>query len=69
MAQLYRIKCPKCGKIFAVGKGVFMSFDFSQPIPVGLRDETLFTCPFCNHEMCVLDKDFSDHVIDIQYLD
>lgn len=69
MAQLYTIKCPKCGCVFSVPKGVFMSFDFSQPIPEGLRDETPFNCPTCNHEMCVLDDNFHDNVVDIMYAD
>lgn len=39
MAQLYTIKCPKCGTVFSVPKGVLMSWDFSKPIPIELRDE------------------------------
>ena len=69
MAQLYSIKCPKCGEQFEVPKGVFKSWDFSQPIPEGLRDETPFNCPSCGHTMCVLDEDFSDHVIDVLFGD
>ena len=51
MAQFYTIKCPECGKVFGIVKGVFMSWDFSKPIPVHLRNETPFNCPECNHEM------------------
>ena len=69
MAQLYTIKCPKCGSVFNVPKGVFMSWDFSKPIPVELRDETPFNCPDCNHTMCVRDKDFNKHVVDIMFAD
>ena len=62
MAQLYTIKCPECGTVFNIAKGVFMSWDFSKPIPKDLRDETPFNCPKCNHTMCVQDEDFHKHV-------
>ena len=65
MAQIYKIKCPKCGQVFSVAKGVLMSWDFSQPIPDAAKDETPFNCPNCNHTMCVKDKDFKKHVVDI----
>ena len=65
MAQLYTIKCPKCGKVFDVTKGVLMSWDFSKPIPFELRDETPFNCPECNHTMCVLEDDFHDNVLQV----
>ena len=69
MARLYTIKCPKCGTEFGIGKGVFMSWDFSEPIPEDLLDETPFNCPNCNHIMCVKDEDFNDHVIHVVYMD
>ena len=69
MATIYTIKCPKCGELFGVGKGVFMNWDFTKPIPEGLRYETPFNCPFCNHTMCVLDEDFHDHVVEVLYGD
>ena len=69
MAQLYTIKCPKCGEQFVVSKGVLMSWDFSQPIPKEYWDETPFNCPKCNHTMCVLDEDFRNHVIQVIYAD
>lgn len=46
-----------------------MSWDFSNPIPVHLRDETPFNCPSCNHEICVQDEHFNDYVVEIMYLD
>ena len=69
MAQLYTIKCPKCGEQFMVSKGVLMSWDFSQPIPKEYWDETPFNCPDCNHQMCVNDKIFQDCVVGIMHLD
>ena len=69
MAQLYTIKCPKCGEEFSIPKGVFMSWDFSQPILEDLRDDSPFNYPNCGHTMCVLDKDFRDHVVDILFAD
>lgn len=69
MAQLYTIKCPKCGKQFGVAKGVFMSWDFTKPIPEELCEETPFNCPHCNHKMCVIDKDFRDNVVDVIFSD
>ena len=69
MAQLYTIKCPKCGTVFGIGKGVLMSWDFSKPIPEDLRDETPFDCPTCKHTMCVKDEDFHDHVIEVIHAD
>lgn len=65
MATLYTIKCPKCGNVFDVPKGVFMNWDFSKPVPVELRDETPFNCPGCKHTMCVLDDDFHDNVLKV----
>ena len=69
MAQYYTIKCPECGEIFSIDKGVLMSWDFSKPIPVELREETPFNCPKCNHEMCVLDDDFPDYVVETIFAD
>lgn len=69
MAQLYTIKCPKCGTVFSVPKGVLMSWDFSKPIPIELRDETPFNCPSCNHTMSVKDKGFQKHIVDMMYVD
>ena len=69
MAQLYTVKCPKCGTVFTVPKGVFMSWDFSKPIPVDVREETPFNCPNCQHTMCVRDKDFNDHVENVIFAD
>ena len=69
MAQLYTIKCPECGKVFSIVKGVLMTWDFSKPIPEELRDETPFNCPKCNHEMCVLDENFRDNVVNVIFGD
>ena len=69
MAQLYTIKCPNCGKEFKVGKGVFMSWDFTKPIPKELREETPFNCPHCNHKMSVRDKHFDDYILDVIFID
>ena len=69
MAQLYTIKCPKCGRVFNVPKGVFMSWDFSKPNPKHLREETPFNCPDCNNQMCVKDKHFQDCVVKIIHAD
>jgi DNA-directed RNA polymerase subunit RPC12/RpoP len=69
MAQLYTIKCPKCGRVFNVLKGVTMSWDFSRPIPKNLQEDTPFNCPDCNHQMCVNDKIFQDCVVVIMHLD
>ena len=69
MAQLYTIKCPKCGRGFNVLKGVTMSWDFSRPIPKNLQEDTPFNCPDCNHQKCVNDKIFQDCVVVIMHLD
>lgn len=69
MAQLYTVKCPKCGTEFIVPKGVLMSWDFSKPTPIESRDETPFNCPKCNHTMCVNDGDFHEHVVNVVYVD
>ena len=65
MAQLYTIKCPKCGCVFGIGKGVLMSWDFSKPIPEDLRDEMPFNCPDCKHRMCVKDEHFLNCVVTV----
>ncbi len=62
MAQLYQVRCPKCGNHFEVKKGVDMNWDFSKPTPEDLLDETPFCCPYCKHTMCVIDEDFPDNV-------
>lgn len=46
-----------------------MSWDFSKPIPIELRDETPFNCPSCNHTMSVKDKGFQKHIVDMMYAD
>ena len=69
MAQRYTIKCPKCGEIFHVDKGVSMSWDFTNPIPKDLLEETPFACPTCKHKMSVLDDDFNDNVLEGLCLD
>lgn len=69
MAQIYTIRCPKCGTVFSVPKGVLMSWDFSKPIPIDLREETPFNCPNCQHTMCVKDEDFNDHVENVIFAD
>ena len=69
MAQLFEIKCPKCGEEFEITKGVLMSWDFSKPIPVDLREETPFNCPNCQHTMCVRDEEFNDHVENVIFAD
>ena len=69
MAQFYTIKCPECGEVFSVAKGVLMSWDFSKPIPVELLEETPFNCPKCNHKMCVLDENFRDNVVNVIFGD
>ena len=69
MATLYTIKCPKCGSVFSVGKGVLMSWDFSKPIPKRALDETPFNCPDCNHTMCIKDKHFKRNVLHVEFFD
>ena len=69
MAELFKIKCPKCGHRFEITKGVLMSWDFSKPIPKELQEETPFNCPKCNHQMTVLDDDFYDHVMEAACID
>lgn len=69
MAQLFTIKCPKCGDEFDITKGVLMSWDFSKPIPKELQEETPFNCPKCNYQMTVLDDDFQDHVMKVLFMD
>lgn len=69
MAQFYTIKCPKCGEVFSIAKGVFMSWDFSKPILEELRDETPFNCPTCVHQMSVQDEDFNSHVLEVIFGD
>lgn len=69
MAQFFRVKCPKCGEVFTIAKGVLMSWDFTKPIPEELLDETPFNCPSCNHKMCVQDKDFEKYVLEVMFAD
>ena len=69
MATYYTIKCPKCGCVFDVVKGVTMSYDFSKPIPVDLREETPFHCPDCNHSMCVEDEQFNTCLLEVVLAD
>ena len=69
MATYYTIKCPKCGCVFDVVKGVTMSYDFSKPIPVDLREETPFHCPDCNLTMCVEDEQFNTSLLEVVLAD
>lgn len=69
MAQLYTIKCPECGEVFKVEKGVLMSWNFTKTIPEDLLEETPFECPICKHKMCVLDDGFNDNVLEVMCVD
>ena len=69
MAKLYKIKCPECGCVFRITKGVLMSWDFSKPIPKELLNETPFNCPECNHKMSVQDEGFNGNVLEVIYAD
>lgn len=69
MAQFFTIKCPKCGEEFNIVKGVYMSWDFTKPIPEDLKEETPFNCPKCNHTMCVKDDSFNNYVVNVIFGD
>lgn len=69
MAQLITIKCPKCGTVYTIQKGVLMSWNFEKPIPEDMKEETPFNCPNCQQTMCVLDDDFNEHVEKVLFVD
>ncbi len=69
MARQYMIKCPKCGKVFKVLKGVLTSWDFTKNTPEELLEETPFHCPNCSHKMSVQDEDFRDNVREVLCVD
>ena len=54
---------------FRCSERSIMSYDFTKPIPEELLDETPFNCPKCNHEMCILDENFRDNVVDLMFGD
>ena len=50
MAQIYTVKCPKCGKVFEVHKGILPCAS-DQPVPDELKMETPAVCPVCKLEI------------------
>ena len=52
MAQIYTIRCPKCGREFEAMKGILMS-ECDKPIPEDRKEETPVVCPICGLELTI----------------
>ena len=52
MAQIYTIRCPKCGREFEAMKGILMS-ECDKPIPEERKEDTPVVCPICGLKMTI----------------
>ena len=63
MAQIYTIRCPKCGKEYEVMKGILMSEEHLNPLPKDRKEETPVKCPKCGFELSILDERYKDCIM------
>ncbi len=68
MAQIYTIKCPKCGKVFEAQKGILVS-QCGEPIPNELKEDTPVVCPLCKLEIDLQDPANEKHILSVIMVD
>ena len=69
MAQIYTIRCPKCGREYEVMKGVLMSEMDLDPMPKEREFETPVKCPKCGFEFSLQDEKNKENIIEFMLLD
>lgn len=68
MAQIYTIKCPKCGKEFEVMKGILMS-EVGKDVPAD-RDENIpAVCPTCKLKIDLQDLENEKYIVSVLMAD
>lgn len=68
MAQIYTVKCPKCGKTFEVTKGILIS-ECDKPVPEERKENTPATCPFCKAKTDLQDESNCQHILSVMFID
>ena len=61
MAQIYTIKCPKCGKEFEVMKGILMS-EVGKEVPADRDESVPAVCPTCTLKIDLQDPENQQHI-------
>lgn len=61
MAQIYTIKCPKCGKEFEVMKGILMS-EVGKEVPADRDESVPAVCPTCKLKIDLQDPESQQYI-------
>ena len=61
MAQIYTIKCPKCGKEFEVMKGILMS-EVGKDVPADRDESVPAVCPTCKLKIDLQDPESQQYI-------
>lgn len=64
MAQIYTIKCPKCGRTFEAIKGVLVS-EMDRPIPENRKEDAPAVCPVCKLEIDLQDPANEKYIVSV----
>ena len=68
MAQIYTIKCPKCGRTFEVTKGPLVS-EMDKPLPEDRREDTPAVCPVCKLSIDLQDQANEKYIVSVLMVD
>ena len=68
MAQIYTIKCPKCGRTFEVTKGPLVS-EMDKPLPEERREDTPAVCPVCKLAIDLQDQANDKYIVSVLMVD
>ena len=68
MAQIYTIKCPKCGRTFEVTKGPLVS-EMDKPLPEERREDTPAICPVCKLAIDLQDPANEKYIVSVLMVD
>ena len=68
MAQIYTIKCPKCGRTFEVTKGPLVS-EMDKPLPEDRREDTPAVCPVCKLAIDLQDPANEKYIVSVLMVD
>lgn len=64
MAQIYTVKCPKCGKEFEVMKGILMS-EVGKEVPADRDESVPAVCPTCKLKIDLQDPANDKYIVGI----
>lgn len=68
MAQIYTIKCPKCGRTFEAVKGPLMS-EMDKSLPEDRKEDTPAVCPICKLEIDLQDPANEKYIESVIFAD